>query len=107
MEFFQNHREGYVRKIKDRLYKHFSLFDGHLSEHFSIEQCTIWKTRPEVEVARQQLLNLFNLENSTTETHMGKILSEVFSHKELKKESNLLFGMVVITLILDPNYQRC
>ena len=37
---------------------------------------------------------------------MGKILSEVFSNEELKKESNLLFGMVVITMILDPNYQR-
>jgi hypothetical protein len=115
MEYFRNYRGGYVRKIKDRLYKYFNLFDGHqLNKNSSIEQCNIWKARSEVEAARQQLFSLIDSENSDPSdidpedsiTHMENIISDIFSDDELKIESNITFGMVVITMMLDPNYQR-
>jgi hypothetical protein len=106
MEYFRTHRGGYVRKIKDRLCKHFNLFNDQLNKNSSVEECVAWKSRPEVEVARQQLFASINPNDSNPITYIDNILSEVFSYEELKKESNVLFGMVVITMILDLNYQR-
>lgn len=109
MEYFRNYRGGYVRKIKDRLYKYFNLFDTHqLNKNSSIEQCIAWKARPEVEEARQQLFTPIDSEDSNTIiTHIDSIISDVFSPEELEEEeSNAIFGMVVITMMLDPNYQR-
>jgi hypothetical protein len=104
MEYFRNHRGKYVRKIKDRLHKHFNLFDGQLSQHSSTEECVTWKSKLEAEIARQQLFTPINPENSTS--HLEKILLDAFSQEELKKGSNILFGTVIITMILDSNYQR-
>ena len=107
MEYFRNYRGGYVRKIKDRLYKYFNLFDDYqLNKHSSIEQCITWKARPEVEAARQQLFASIDPENSDPITHIENIVLDIFSREELEIKSNVTFGMVVITMMLDPNYQR-
>jgi len=106
MEYLRNLRGKYVRKIKDRLHKHFNLFDGQLNQHSSIDECVTWKLKPEVKLARQQLFTSTNTENPNTASHLEKILIDCFPHEELKKGSNILFGTVVITMILDPDYQR-
>lgn len=106
MEYFRNYRGKYVRKIKDRLHKHFNLFDGQLNQHSTVEECEAWKSKPEVEIARQQIFAPINPENQDSASHLEKILSDSFSYEELKKGSNILFGTVVVTMILDPKYQR-
>ena len=106
MEYFRNHRGRYVRKIKDRLHKHFNLFDGQLNQRSSNDECVTWKAKPEAEIARQQLFTPIDPEDPNAISHLEKILLDSFSHEELKKGSNLLFGTVVITMILDSDYQR-
>ena len=100
MEFFHTYRGGYVRKIKDRLYKHFNLFDDHqLNKNSSAEECIAWKSRPVVETARQQLFTPIIPDDPNLTAHVDSILSDVFSYVEL-------FGTVIVTMMLDLNYQR-
>ena len=64
------------------------------------------KAKPGAEIARQQLFAPIDPENPNAISHLEKILLDCFSRDELKTESNLLFDTVVITMILDPDYQR-
>ncbi len=79
MEYFRTYRGKYVRKIKDRLHKHFNLFDGQLNQHSSAEECVTWKSKPEAEMARQQLFVQTNPEDPDATSHLEKILLDSFS----------------------------
>src|SRR5688572_6461279 len=57
-------------------------------------------------MTRQQLFIPTNPEDPDAISYLEKILLDSFLHKELKKGSNLLFRTVIITIILDSNYQQ-
>ncbi|CAG8609864.1 10607_t:CDS:2, partial [Funneliformis caledonium] len=97
---------SYIRKIKDSIYIFLNLFSQKLKKSASPEKVRHWKESEKVKQARNNLLNRMDKDNSNSPHIIEAILQKTFNKEELQNSNNIIFGVTVILMFLDPTYDQ-
>ncbi|CAB4493789.1 unnamed protein product [Rhizophagus irregularis] len=105
LEYFQNHKSSYVRKIKDAIYIYLNLFSCKLDQFARPEEVRNWKKSEKVIKARHDLWHKMNDDPDSPYT-IESILQKVFIEEKLKNKDNIKFGVTVAWMFLDLTYDQ-
>ena len=106
MEYFRNLRSSCVRKLKDAVCVFLNLFSDKLSQFASSEEVRRWKESEKVKQARRNLWNKIDNSNPDSPYIIEVILQKTFTKEELEYKDNVIFGVTVISMYLDPSYDQ-
>ncbi|CAB4381520.1 unnamed protein product [Rhizophagus irregularis] len=106
LEYFRNHRAAYIRKIKDATYMFLNLFSCKLNKFTTPEEVRCWKESEKVKQARGNLLNRVDSKDLQSPRIIEAILQRTFNNEELQNENNIIFGITVTIMFLDPTYDQ-
>lgn len=106
LEYFRNHRAAYIRKIKDAIYTFLNLFSNKLKKSASPEEVRSWKETEKVKQARNNLLNRIDDKDLQSPRIVEAILQKTFNKEELQNRNNVIFGITVTLMFLDPTYDQ-
>lgn len=82
LEYFQNHKSSYIRKIKDAIYMYLNLFSCKLDQFAGPEEVKSWKRSEKVTKARHDLWSKMD-DNPDSPYTVEAILQKVFTKEEL------------------------
>ncbi|CAG8758364.1 14351_t:CDS:2 [Rhizophagus irregularis] len=105
LEYFQNHKSSYVRKIKDAIYIYLNLFSCKLDQFAGPEEVRNWKKSEKVIKARHDLWHKMDDDPDSPYT-IESILQKVFIEEKLKNKDNIKFGVTVAWMFLDLTYDQ-
>lgn len=106
MEYFRNHRAAYIRKIKDAIYTFLNLYSNKLNKFTSPEEVKRWKESERVQQAKNKLCNRLDDDDPDSPYIIEVILQKTFNEEELQNKDNVIFGITVILMFLDPTYDQ-
>jgi hypothetical protein len=95
-----------VRKIKDATCVFLNLFSDKLNQFASSEEVRRWKESEKVKQARCNLWNKIDKNDPNSPYIIEAILQKTFNREELQYKDNIIFGVTVVLMFLDPKYDQ-
>lgn len=83
-----------------------NLFSCKLNKFATPEEVRCWKESEKVKQARGNLLNRVDSKDLQSPRIIEAILQRTFNNEELQNENNIIFGITVTIMFLDPTYDQ-